>query len=128
MSSLTRWVLAHKRTVVLAWVVLTIAGVAASGPATDALDPEFSVPNKEGWETNVDIEKHYRGTGGNTSPLVPGGEASAGHPGRLAERESRPREGRPGAREGAAGLARRLLCLDGRQDLHLRRTAARPSA
>ena len=54
MSSLTRWVLAHKRTVVLTWVVLTIAGVAASGPATDALDPEFSVPNKEGWETNVD--------------------------------------------------------------------------
>jgi putative drug exporter of the RND superfamily len=71
LSSLTRWVLAHKRTVVLAWVFLTIAGVAASGPATDALDPEFSVPNKEGWETNVDIERHYRGTGGNTSPLVP---------------------------------------------------------
>ena len=71
MSSLTRWVLAHKRTVVLSWVVLTIAGVAASGPATDALDPEFSVPNKEGWETNVTIEQHYRGTGGDTSPLVP---------------------------------------------------------
>jgi len=63
--------LAHKRTVVLTWIVLTIAGVMASGPATDALDPEFSVPNKEGWETNVDIERHYRGTGGNTSPLVP---------------------------------------------------------
>ena len=28
MSSLTRWVLSHKRTVVLAWVVLTIAGIA----------------------------------------------------------------------------------------------------
>ena len=52
-SSLTRWVLAHKRTVVLTWIVLTIAGIAAAGPATDALDPEFSVPNKEGWETNV---------------------------------------------------------------------------
>ena len=71
MTSLTRWVLAHKRTVVLAWVFLTIAGVAASGPATDALDPEFSVPNKEGWETNVEIAKHYNGTGGNTSPLLP---------------------------------------------------------
>jgi putative drug exporter of the RND superfamily len=70
-SLLTRWVLAHKRTVVLAWVALTIAGVMAAGPATDALDPEFSVPNKEGWETNVDIAKHYRGTGGDTSPLVP---------------------------------------------------------
>ena len=71
MSSLTRWVLAHKRTVVLAWVLLTIAGVAASGPATDALEPEFSVPNKEGWETNVTIAQQYRGTGGDTSPLVP---------------------------------------------------------
>jgi len=70
-SSLTRWVLAHKRTVVVAWIVLTIAGIAASGPATDALDPEFSVPNKEGWETNVTIAKHYRGTGGDTSPLLP---------------------------------------------------------
>jgi len=43
----------------------------AAGPATDALDPEFSVPNKEGWETNVDIAQKYRGTGGDTSPLVP---------------------------------------------------------
>jgi RND superfamily putative drug exporter len=71
LSSLTRWVLAHKRTVVLTWVVLTIAGIMAAGPATDALDPEFSVPNKEGWETNQTIAQHYRGTGGDTSPLVP---------------------------------------------------------
>jgi putative drug exporter of the RND superfamily len=71
LSSLTRWVLAHKKTVVLSWILLTIAGVAASGPATDALDPEFSVPNKEGWETNQAIAKHYQGTGGDTMPLVP---------------------------------------------------------
>ena len=71
MSSLTRWVLAHKRTVVVTWVVLTIAGLMAAGPATDALDPEFSVPNKEGWETNVLIAQHYQGTGGDTMPLVP---------------------------------------------------------
>jgi RND superfamily putative drug exporter len=70
-SSLTRWVLAHKKTVVLTWILLTIAGVAASGPASDALDPEFSVPNKEGWETNQTIAQHYRGTGGDTMPLVP---------------------------------------------------------
>jgi RND superfamily putative drug exporter len=71
MSSVTRWVLAHKRTVVLAWIALTIAGIAAAGPATDALEPEFSVPNKEGWETNVAIADRYRGTGGDTAPLVP---------------------------------------------------------
>src|SRR3954454_10094934 len=71
MSSLTRWVLAHKRLVAAAWVLLTIAGFAASGPASRALDPEFSVPNKEGWETNVDIAKRYFGTGGDSAPLVP---------------------------------------------------------
>ncbi|HZO59594.1 MAG TPA: MMPL family transporter [Solirubrobacterales bacterium] len=71
MSSLTRWVLTHKRTVIVTWIVLTIAGIMAAGPATDALEPEFSVPDKEGWETNVAIADHYRGTGGDTYPLVP---------------------------------------------------------
>jgi putative drug exporter of the RND superfamily len=71
MSSLTRWVLAHKRTVVIVWIGLAIAGVAAAGPASDALEPEFSVPNKEGWETNVSIDERYRGTGGEAPPLIP---------------------------------------------------------
>ena len=71
MSSLTRWVLAHKRTVAVLWLALTIAGVAAAGPASDALEPEFSVPNKEGWETNVVITERYGGTGGDTAPLLP---------------------------------------------------------
>jgi putative drug exporter of the RND superfamily len=71
LSSLTRWVLAHKRIVVSFWIVATIAGIMASGPASDALDQKFSVPGKEGWETNVAIAKHYRGTGGDSTPLVP---------------------------------------------------------
>jgi RND superfamily putative drug exporter len=71
MSALTRWVLSHKRIVAAAWLVLTVAGVAAAGPASNALDPEFSVPNKEGWETNVRIAQEYRGTGGDSTPLIP---------------------------------------------------------
>ena len=71
MSSLTRWVLAHKRTVVLGWLALTVAGMMAAGPATDALENEFSVPDKEGWETNELIADKYGGTGGDTSPLIP---------------------------------------------------------
>jgi putative drug exporter of the RND superfamily len=70
-SSLTRWVLAHKRTVVLSWLVLTIAGIALAGPATDALKPGYSVPGKEGWETNEAVAARYGGTGGITPPLVP---------------------------------------------------------
>ena len=71
MSSLTRWVLAHKRTVVIAWILLTFAGIAASGPATENLEAEFSVPDKEGWETNELIAANYQGTGGDTAPLMP---------------------------------------------------------
>ncbi|MGH2953559.1 MAG: MMPL family transporter [Solirubrobacterales bacterium] len=71
MAPLTRWVLAHKRTVVAFWVVLTIAGIAASGPASEALDQEFSVPDSEGWETNVRISATYNSTGTESSPLLP---------------------------------------------------------
>jgi putative drug exporter of the RND superfamily len=71
LSSLTRWVLAHKRTVVSFWIIATIAGIMAAGPASEALDQEFSVPEKEGWETNVAIAEQYKGTGGDTAPLVP---------------------------------------------------------
>jgi putative drug exporter of the RND superfamily len=71
LSSLTRWVLAHKRTVVIAWIVLTVAGIAAAGPASNALDQKFSVPGREGWETNVAISDRYRGTGGDSTPLLP---------------------------------------------------------
>jgi RND superfamily putative drug exporter len=71
MSTLTRWVLAHKRIVVGFWIAATVAGIMAAGPASDALDQKFSVPNKEGWETNVAIAERYRDTGGDTSPLLP---------------------------------------------------------
>jgi putative drug exporter of the RND superfamily len=70
-STLTCWVLAHKRTVVVTWLALTIAGIVATGPASDALQTEFSVPGKEGWETNVAVAERYRGTGGDAAPLVP---------------------------------------------------------
>ncbi len=71
MPALTRWVLAHKRIVTFGWIALTIAGLMAAGPATEALEPEFSVPDKEGWETNQIIAAEYAGTGGDTAPLIP---------------------------------------------------------
>jgi RND superfamily putative drug exporter len=71
LSSITRWVLAHKRTVVLFWVLCTVVGIATVNQATQALDQKFSVPGKEGWETNVAIKEHFQGTGGDTAPIVP---------------------------------------------------------
>jgi putative drug exporter of the RND superfamily len=70
-AALTRWVLGHKRTVVVSWLVLTIIGIVVAGPATDALEPGYSVPNKEGWETNQAISARYGNTGRDTPPLVP---------------------------------------------------------
>jgi RND superfamily putative drug exporter len=52
-------------------LVLTIAGIAVAGPATDALKPGYSVPGKEGWETNQAIASRYGNTGGDTPPLLP---------------------------------------------------------
>ncbi|MGH2884438.1 MAG: MMPL family transporter, partial [Solirubrobacteraceae bacterium] len=71
MSSLTRWVLAHKRLVVIGWIALTIGGVAAAGPASKALNGEFSVPGKEGWQTTVAIAERYGTDRNGSTPLVP---------------------------------------------------------
>jgi RND superfamily putative drug exporter len=104
-SSLTRWVLAHKRIVVISWLVLTIAGIAVAGPATDALKPGYSVPGKEAWETNQAIAARYGGTGGDTPPLLPvvtlpQGKTidSSGVRAELAAIDDRLREALPGSR------------------------------
>src|SRR5450631_1627207 len=70
MTSLTRWVLTHKRIVVIFWVVLTLVGMASAGSATKALKQKFSVPGKEGWITNQQIARDFHGTGGNGAPLL----------------------------------------------------------
>jgi putative drug exporter of the RND superfamily len=72
LSSLTRWVLAHKRIVVLSWIVLTSAGIAASGPASARLTNDASVPDKESWKTTTAIAERYDGNReGSSSPLLP---------------------------------------------------------
>src|SRR5262249_10157946 len=91
MDRLTRAVLAHKKLVVAAWVVLTLIGLATSGAAVDALDQRFSVPGREGWDTNVEIVHRY-GNGGDALPLLavvelPDGAAQARDELRDMERE-----------------------------------------
>jgi putative drug exporter of the RND superfamily len=71
MAPLTRWVLAHKRTVVIFWLVLTLIGMASAGSASKSLKQKFSVPGKEGWVTNQQIAHDFHGTGGNSAPLLP---------------------------------------------------------
>ncbi|MGZ8634861.1 MAG: MMPL family transporter, partial [Solirubrobacteraceae bacterium] len=69
MQRLTRRVLQHKRLVAATWILLTLVGIAAAGPASSALDQRFSVPGKEGWEASQEIQRVY-GNGGETLPLV----------------------------------------------------------
>jgi putative drug exporter of the RND superfamily len=70
MQRLTRRVLQHKRAVAISWLLLTIVGIGAAGPASSALDQRFSVPGREGWEASEQIQREF-GNGGDTLPLVP---------------------------------------------------------
>ena len=106
-STVTAWVLAHKRLVIGFWIVLTIVGGAASGPASKAMDQKFSVPGKEGWEANKEIAQRFRGTGGNASPLVPvvalKGTTAEQSRGQLASLEQTVKKALPGARVAGYG-------------------------
>ena len=70
MTSLTRWVLAHKRLVLGLWVLLAIGGFAAIKPANDALSTSFNIPGSEAFAANGRIAQLY-GNGGDIAPLVP---------------------------------------------------------
>jgi RND superfamily putative drug exporter len=70
MTSITRWVLGHKRLVTLTWVVVTLVGIATVGKSTGAFSNKFSVPGREGFQTNQQIAQLYH-QGGNYAPLVP---------------------------------------------------------
>jgi putative drug exporter of the RND superfamily len=69
MRKITDFVLHHRRLVLLGWALLTIIGMIAAGPASQALDQRFSVPGREGWDTNEKIIRTY-GNGGENAPLI----------------------------------------------------------
>jgi RND superfamily putative drug exporter len=70
MAALTDRVLGHKRVVLGFWVAVFVAAVAALAPAGAALSQQFSVPGREGFETNRELAAIY-GNGGDAAPLVP---------------------------------------------------------
>ncbi len=50
--------------------MVTVAAFAAIGPAGNALSQQFSMPGREGFETNQELAEIY-GNGGDIAPLVP---------------------------------------------------------
>ena len=77
MAALTGWVLAHKRIVLGAWLLVTIAAFAAIGPAGSSLSQQFNIPGREGFETNKELAAIY-GSGGDVAPIVPVVQLPAG--------------------------------------------------
>jgi putative drug exporter of the RND superfamily len=70
MTTITRWVLAHKRIVSILWIVVTVVGIATVSQSTKAFSTQFTVPGREGFETNLAIERLYH-QGGQNAPIVP---------------------------------------------------------
>ncbi len=70
MRGLTRFVLRHRRLVVALWVIVLVGGVPNLQRATKAFSQEFSVPGKEGFETNKALLARFR-VDPNISSLVP---------------------------------------------------------
>jgi RND superfamily putative drug exporter len=68
-TRLTRFVLRHRRLVVGFWLALTAAGIVAAGPAFRSFSAQYSVPGREGYETNQSIMRLY-GNGGDSAPVV----------------------------------------------------------
>src|SRR5436305_15133412 len=70
MTSSTRWVLGHKRTVAVTWLLITVVGIATVSSAVGAFSKTFGAPGREGYATNTKILHIYH-QGGRYAPLVP---------------------------------------------------------
>src|SRR6476619_5727642 len=69
MERITRVVLAHRRLVVIVWLVLFVVGAASAGHTAKRLTIDFSLPGQPGYETGRQIIKAY-GNGDIQQPIV----------------------------------------------------------
>jgi putative drug exporter of the RND superfamily len=54
-SGVTRLCLRHRRLVVQAWLVLTVAGALTASMTTDRLTHSFATPGTAGYDTNLHL-------------------------------------------------------------------------
>ena len=99
---LARFVLAHRRLVLLVWVLLIPAGIYGASHVSNRLSIDFSLPGQPGYETAKKIT-HVYGNGGDTTPAVvlvtlPAGQTVAADSPRLATAFGHARSAVPGAR------------------------------
>ena len=69
LGRLARLVLRHRRVVIVAWLVLLVAGGMAAGQVSKRLSFDFSLPGQPGYETAAQIIHTY-GNGGDSPPSI----------------------------------------------------------
>ena len=69
LGRLGRFVLAHRRTVIIAWLVVFVAGGVSAGRVQQRLSFDFSLPGQPGYETAAHV-LHTFGNGGDSSPSI----------------------------------------------------------
>jgi RND superfamily putative drug exporter len=70
MPSLTRFVLAHRRMVVVGWVLLAVLGAATASVTTGRLGKNFDLPGRPSFQAATRLAALYRGEGGGQDPVV----------------------------------------------------------
>jgi len=69
-NALAKFILHHRRWVMLAWLLMFIVGVLSAGAATNRLTVDFSLPGQPGYETSQKILAQY-GNGAGYQPYIP---------------------------------------------------------
>jgi RND superfamily putative drug exporter len=68
-TAITRICLRHRRLVVLAWLILTAAGVATASSTTNSLTHSFATPGTAGYDTNQHLLQRF-GIDGDEQPTI----------------------------------------------------------
>jgi RND superfamily putative drug exporter len=124
-TRLARFVLAHRRVVIAAWMVALVAGVFGASHVSKRLSVDFSLPGQPGYQTAKQI-MHLYGNGGDTPPAIvvvtlpPGQSVRAEEP-HLAQAFQRVRAEAPRARIVDFGSTHdpRFITNDGRSTFAL---------
>jgi putative drug exporter of the RND superfamily len=70
MTRLSRFLLGHRRLVLVGWLTVLAAGVTLAPTVNNRLSDDFSLPGQQGYQANLAIAEAY-GTGGHANPTVP---------------------------------------------------------
>ncbi|MFE4703356.1 MMPL family transporter [Streptomyces sp. NPDC056738] len=67
--AIARWSLTHRWTVIVAWLLLALAGAGAAAQSGSRLSFTFELPGQPAYETNEKIVRSF-GSGGSNDPLI----------------------------------------------------------